>query len=210
MINLIKFFFKQIISSGIISSIILSTNIPIFLLYFLTTKSMIDDNYISLIIILNFVCFINQIDRIIKYDYDTGILEHLLVSNEINYLVYAKIMFYFLLISISMFSNYIFVCLIYGCHELNYMFLIIGILSINLIFVSILVLMASIRLYFEKNSLIISASVLPFMVGPIILIGSFFKTGEGIFVNILFGISLIILPIFIILTRFLIKDIYNS
>lgn len=210
MIYLLTYFYRQIRSDSIISSILLSTNLALILLYFLAGKNFLATYYIEIILILNLTCFTNQIERIFKHDFDTGVLDHLMITSEIGYLIIVKFLFYLLLIIFSQISNLALALFMFHIESSKIIYKLAMFLPISIILISNLVLMASIRLYFEKNISLISTSILPFMISPYILAGIYLSSSNVVYLYFLMAIALIIAPLTLFFTKFLIKDIYNN
>jgi heme exporter protein B len=208
--NLLKFYFKQFSSNGIFTSIILSSNLPLIILFFLSGINIISDYWFALIISINMVCFIGLSDRIFKTDFDSGILSHILVTHELYDIIWSKIIFFSLLMILSLLSNIFFLNILFFIPIASILHSVIPCLVVIFVFVINLTLVGTIRLYFETNNSIISSSTIPFMIGPSILAGIYMQTGDIHLIYILVGLLMVLSPVLYLLIWVLLRDIYNN
>lgn len=210
MSNLLKFYYKQFRSIGIYNSLILSTLMPILIFFFLSNKSIIQEHGLILIIVINIISNIGLIDKIFKYDFETGILEHVLVSYEVGKVVLAKFIHFSLISILSISINIISLILLFDINIIEFTEFITPIIILFLILNLNLVLIGAIRVYFDKNGTLLASLILPFMISPVILCGSYIETSQKFFIYLLLGTLLILFPIIFAFTVFLIKEIYNN
>lgn len=147
---------------------------------------------------------------IFKQDVEDGSLEFLLSNFTILQIIITK----FIAIVISAFVSIILsLPVIYIIFNLDFKSLCsLAAILLTLLFISsaLLILIASIQSYFRSNTNIISLLIMPLLMPSIVLAGLALQNQQNFSVIlIMLGLDLIMVPISLILSAYLIKNIYN-
>lgn len=145
-----------------------------------------------------------------KNDIDDGYLENLLSNFSSSQIVIAKLSTLFICSMAGVCLNLPIIWLFFN---LNFEVLItLSIILLLLLFIStsLLVLIASIQGYFRSNTNFLSILVTPLLIPSIILAGLALQSENNTHILlIMLGIDMIFIPITVLLSSSLIKDIYN-
>lgn len=147
---------------------------------------------------------------LLKYEIQNGDLELLLTTHNTLIIIIAK----FGALSLNLLMSLI--CIL---PLIIILFSTSLILTMNFIYIAILILlmsnglammMAAIQVYFQRNNNFLSVMIMPFMLPNIILAGMLISNPENItIIFMMFGINLIIIPISLYCSGYLINNIYN-
>jgi ABC-type transport system involved in cytochrome c biogenesis permease component len=147
---------------------------------------------------------------LLKYEIQNGDLELLLTTHNTLIIIIAK----FCALSISLLMSLI--CIL---PLIVILFSTSLILTMNFIYIAILILlmsnglaimMAAIQIYFQRNNNFLSVMIMPFMLPNIILAGMLISNPENVtIIFMMFGVNLIIIPISLYCSGYLINNIYN-
>lgn len=145
-----------------------------------------------------------------KYEIQNGNLELLLTTHNTIIIIVAK----FCALSLSLLMSLM--CIL---PLIIILFSTSLILTMNFIYIAILILlmsnglaimMATIQIYFQRNNNFLSVMIMPFMLPNIILSGMLISNPANIsIIFMMIGINLIIIPISLYCSEYLINNIYN-
>lgn len=147
---------------------------------------------------------------LLKYEIQNGDLELLLTTHNTIIIIVAK----FCALSLSLLMSLI--CIL---PLIIILFSTSIILTMGFIYIAILILlmsnalaimMAAIQIYFQRNNNFLSVLIMPFMLPNIILAGMLISNPENItIIFMMLGVNLIIIPISLYCSGYLINNIYN-
>jgi heme exporter protein B len=163
----------------------------------------------ALVLIGTVVTTISLPSYIIKQDLTDGSLENMIVSLEISTILMIKYFALLTSISLGFLITMPIITLFYGfnIHETLY----ISTLSLLIIIQgSALVLLANIvHAYFRKNTNLILSLIIPILIPSIIISSMAIMNNKPDFLYIILGIDLIMVPIMLAFSNYLLKNIYN-
>ncbi len=147
---------------------------------------------------------------LLKYEIQNGDLELLLTTHNTIIIIVAK----FCALSLNLLMSLI--CIL---PLIIILFSTSIILTMDFIYIAILILlmsnalaimMAAIQIYFQRNNNFLSVLIMPFMLPNIILAGMLISNPENItIIFMMLGVNLIIIPISLYCSGYLINNIYN-
>jgi heme exporter protein B len=148
---------------------------------------------------------------IFKPDLDDGYLENLLVVFSPLQIILAKFGAFTICGIISLIINIPIIILIFNIFDLTLiMHLATCLLCLLFLSSSLLLLVGASLCYFRSNGNFISLIILPLLLPSIMISGLALQETSAIYlIYILLGINLIILPISLIFSSYLLKNIYN-
>ena len=147
---------------------------------------------------------------LVKPDVEDGYHEMLLVAYSANQIVTARYLALSINISASFLLSLLLLSLLYNItHQDLPKIAICGLLLIT-ISSALGLLIAAIQAYFRSNTNLLSILVMPLIIPTLILSGLILQGGNCLSIaSIMLGINLVIIPISLYLTTFLLKSIYN-
>lgn len=147
---------------------------------------------------------------LLKHEIHNGDLELLLTTHNALIIIIAK----FCALSLSLFIGLI--CIL---PLIVIFFSTSFILIINFIYIAILILlisnglaimMSAIQIYFQRNNNFLSVMIMPLMLPNIILAGMLLSNPENVtLIFMMFGVNLIVIPVSLYCSAYLINNIYN-
>lgn len=165
-------------------------------------------------IIFSVICLpmslISFSQAIFKQDLEDGSLELLLSNFSSRQIILAKFLSVFSSAIISSLLNMPIIYIIFdlGCQLLLVIFLTILLLLLQAS--GLLILMAAIQGYFRSNSNFLSILIMPLLIPNIIMSGMVLQNAEFLgLIFVMLGINIIILPLILYLSSYLLKNIYN-
>lgn len=147
---------------------------------------------------------------IFKNDIEDGNLELLLASFSENEIIISKFLTIFFIAISSAILNTPIIYVLFAVNTKT-IFLIVATLILLLILSSaLLILIGSIQGYFRSNTNLLSILIMPILIPSIIFTGLILLNPENIkYIFVMIGINIILLPIILYLSSYLIKNIYN-
>ncbi len=165
-------------------------------------------------IIFSVICiplaFINLSNMLIKPDIEDGYLELKLITSSAFKIVMAKLLALAIciLISFSLMMPIIYIIFNVLTQTTKAIYL-CGIILITLS-ASLVTLIASIQGYFRSNTNFLALLIMPLIIPTIILSGMVLQAPENLYlIKIMIGINFVIIPPSILLSAYLVKNIYN-
>ncbi|XVN43442.1 MAG: heme exporter protein CcmB [Candidatus Rickettsia vulgarisii] len=147
---------------------------------------------------------------IFKNDIEDGNLELLLSSFSENEIIISKFLTIFLIAISSVILN---IPIIYILFDIKAELIFLIIISLTLLLIlssALLILIGSIQSYFRSNTNLLSILIMPILIPSIIFTGLIIQNPENIkYIFVMIGINIILLPIILYLSSYLIKNIYN-
>jgi heme exporter protein B len=146
---------------------------------------------------------------VFKNDLDDGHLEFLLINFDAHKIVIAKIICIFTISICSAIANIPFIWIIFSIEWKTLLYLSVALILLIASATSTMVLIGAVQSYFRENTNFLSVFVMPLIIPNIILSGLILKELDLHLIYIMLGINLVLLPISISLSGYLIKNIYN-
>lgn len=145
----------------------------------------------------------------LKQDLEDGSLELLLSNFSAVEIVIAKFFSIFISTLLNFIINLPIMFILFDI-KLHSLILLCLTMPLLLMLSSVLLLLiSSIQSYFKSNSYFLSILIMPLLIPDIILIGLILQNSNINLILIMGGINLIIMPIALIFSAYLIKNIYN-
>ncbi len=156
------------------------------------------------------LAFISMPQNIIKSDNEDGSLEILLLSCSTYTIIISK----YIALCICAIISYILyaplILLIFSFSFYSFMYITICAIILILVSGSITILISSIQVYFRENTNFLSICIIPLIIPYIILTGLVLQNIQPLdFITIMIGISLIIIPLSLHCSSYLVENIYN-
>lgn len=208
MTNLLKFNLKQLlISRGMLKILILSSVILITALSMMNNREYVEKILPSLIILIPIITLNCFIDQIFKLDYEKGILDFFMITQDIYKIIISKFISIFFIAYLVVIITSLFAALIYNLNIKLILNIILGSFPV-MVCSSILYLNLSIiNVYFENRSNLISSIIIPFIFPALIVFGLFIESGHFNYLYILFGLGFIIFPVCFYLSKVLLNEL---
>lgn len=147
---------------------------------------------------------------IFRHDIEDGSLELLLSSFSENEIIISKFLTIFLIAISSVMLN---MPIIYILFDVTISMIFLITITITLLLIlssSLLILIGSIQSYFRSNTNLLSILIMPLLIPSITFTGLIIQNPENIkYIFVMIGINIILLPIILHLSSYLIKNIYN-
>ncbi len=199
------FFYKDVVKSSLLSIF------TVFIALGVMQKNHEMNNLLPyLLVIIPILASINHIDRIFYDDYKSGNLEFLLISYSAGTIVTVKATSIFLAIIFTIICSTGFSSLFFNISLDISLNVLVSSIFVTIIVTVIMIMIGSIRIYFERNSGILSAIIFPFLIPILILHGLYIDSNNASFLGISLGICMIVTPIFWYLCKNLISELYNN
>ena len=209
MYNLLKnqlksfFFYKGVASSIIFSNLV--TMISLVMIH-----KDIDIKFLpTLLIVLPILALANQVSQVFSEDYISGRLEFVLVTHEVEVIVSTKVLGCFIVAYFSVILNNLCAYLFFNVDKWLIFNVLIASIPVVIIVSSIVVLIGSMQLYFDRNSNILTGVIFPFLIPSFILYGLYFDSLNPVYLYLLLGLGLIYISINSYLSNSLLRDLYN-
>lgn len=197
------FYYKSVASSMVFSCLV--TIMSLVLIH-----KNIDEKFLpSLLVILPILALTNQISQVFYEDSISGRLEFVLVSHEVEIIVLTKVLAIFIVGLFSVILNNLCAFLFFNVDIKFLQNITVATIPVLIIASKLVVFIATIQLYFEKNSNLLTAITLPFLIPSFILYGLYFESANTVYLYILCGLALIYVSIIFYLTNSLVRDLYN-
>jgi len=197
------FFYKGVASSIIFSNLV--TMISLVMIH-----KDIDIKFLpTLLIVLPILALANQVSQVFSEDYISGRLEFVLVTHEVEVIVSTKVLGCFIVAYFSVILNNLCAYLFFNVDKWLIFNVLIASIPVVIIVSSIVVLIGSMQLYFDRNSNILTGVIFPFLIPSFILYGLYFDSLNPVYLYLLLGLGLIYISINSYLSNSLLRDLYN-
>lgn len=145
-----------------------------------------------------------------KYEIQNGNLELLLTTHNTIIIIVAKFCALSLSLLMSLMCILPFIAILFSTSLILTMNFIYTAILILLMSNGLAIMMAAIQIYFQRNNNFLSVMIMPFMLPNIILAGMLISNPENItIIFMMLGVNLIIIPISLYCSGYLINNIYN-
>ncbi|MDX2049777.1 MAG: hypothetical protein SFT93_01160 [Rickettsiaceae bacterium] len=149
-------------------------------------------------------------DQIIGDDYESGNLDFQIIAFEIYEVVISKFLALFAFMVCVLFVSCVSSSIIFSLDVNELLLVFLGSTPVAFSSSGAILAFSAINVYFEKKAKLISSVILSFIIPSIIMFGLFVNLKNWVYLIFALGINLIIVPIFVYSSIFLIKDIYNN
>lgn len=147
---------------------------------------------------------------IFKQDLDDGSLDLLFTTFSPIEIVLAKFLSVCVCITLSSIFNFPIIFFAFDVSLLMLINLGISIFLLLILSTALLILIGAIQSYFRSNTNFLSILIMPLLIPSIVITGLLLQeTGNPHLILILVGIDLILVPLSIFLSSYLLKNIYN-
>lgn len=156
------------------------------------------------------LALIGTSSNFLKSEIEDGSFELLLTSFVPLKIVVAKYVALFLCTTISFLANLPIAYLLFNIEPYNLILMAACGFLLSSAACAVILLIAAVQCYFRNNTNFLSGLLLPLIIPSIVLSGIALQDGSSYsIIFILLGINLILIPIIIYLTSYLIANIYN-
>lgn len=198
---------KQYHASNILWLFSSSIIISIISCQFIFEQATLSQVYLNFVVLIFVIISSNTTNYIFYKEQESGHLEILLSQFEASSIILAK----FIALTITYILSVVFIIILTTIIS-NYDAVTITCLSLLLLFISflssaIIMLTACIKIYFSQNSNMISLTILPLFI-PYIALCSLAIANPN-YLTLLFYLTLFIVPICLVFSSYLLKNIYK-
>lgn len=165
-------------------------------------------------VIISIICIplahLNVASNTFKVDVADGTIESLLTVFTSGQIALVKFLCLAMCTAIAFSANLPILVVLYNLNSEMLLAIILCGILLSISSSAIMCLIASVQCYFRSNTNFLSILIMPIIIPNIIMVGLALQNTDNIsFIAILLGVSLIITPVAVFLSRYLIENIYN-
>jgi heme exporter protein B len=156
------------------------------------------------------IALISFSSQIFNCDLDDGNLELLLASCTETEIIIPKFLAILICSITSSILNMPIIYIIFDLDIVSLSYLFLALIILLTLSTALLILIAAIQSYFRSNANLIALLIMPLLTPSIILTGLIIQDHQKLnLISVIIGINLLLLPIILYLSSYLIKNIYN-